>query len=138
VYRPVSSGKAAFRRVIQTRPTDLLEVACQLHHAAGSARSHRAVGRPVAHRLSADTSQPTKISELYAFVIIVVGILAAAAIKGSGQPRHASVHPKAGAAVPLIVSHGLAKSDNRDHYSAGTPDRHEYYSVIVREIEIER
>jgi hypothetical protein len=46
---------------------------------------------------------PTKTIELYASIIIVVGILAAA-IKGGGRTRHASVHPKAGAAVPLIVT----------------------------------
>ncbi|MEA2270033.1 MAG: hypothetical protein QOC64_2643 [Solirubrobacteraceae bacterium] len=98
--------------------------------ATPAARTDRAVARPVSSRLSTETKQSTKTSELYAFIVVVVGILiAAATIKGgdtSGTDEF--VARQAWLYVSIVtagylVSRGLAKSGSRDPY---TPDSHDH------------
>jgi hypothetical protein len=95
----------------------------------------------IVYRLTPGT--PTKTIELYAFVIIVVGTLAAAAIRAADSHGTPQSIPRR-AAVPLIVTAdsssvtALPRATAANTAPPGTSDRHEHYSVIVREIEIER
>jgi len=87
--------------------------------------ANRTAARPAAARLSTETKHSSKTSELAAFVVVVVGILiAAATIKGGDTAgtdefiaRQAWLYVSIVTGAYLI-SRGLAKSGSRDPYTA--------------------
>ena len=102
---------------------------------ATTAAESRPIAQPT-QRLSTETKQSTKSTELYAFIIVVVGILiAAATIKGGdsgGAPNGGGgdefIARQAWLYVAIVtagylVSRGLAKSGSREPYSTDTHDR---------------
>lgn len=98
----------------------------------GSTHADRAVARPDAQRVSTETKQSSKTSELYAFIAVVVGILVAAAmIKGGDtQGTDEFIARQAWLYVSIVtagylVSRGLAKSGSREPYTVDPGDRHD-------------
>jgi hypothetical protein len=97
--------------------------------AAPHAGTDRSVARTHSQRLSTETERSTKTSELYAFVVVVVGILVAAAtIKGGDTggtdefiARQAWLYVSI-VTAGYLVSRGLAKSASRDPYTPDTRD----------------
>ncbi len=93
--------------------------------AAPTARTDRSAST----RLTTETKQSTKSSELYAFVAVVVGVLiAAATIKGGDTDgtdefiaRQAWLYVSI-VTAGYLVSRGLAKSGSREPYTADTHD----------------
>jgi hypothetical protein len=91
-------------------------------------------GRTGLQRLSTETKHSSKTSELYAFVVVVLGILIAAAmIKGGDSggtdefiARDAWLYV-AIVTAGYLVSRGLAKSGSRDPYSTDMPDARDRY-----------
>jgi hypothetical protein len=88
--------------------------------------SDRTAGRNVVRRLSTETKQAFKTTEFWAMVVVIVGILvAAAAIKGGDTApgsdefiaRQAWLYV-AIVAVGYMISRGLAKSGSREPYDA--------------------
>jgi hypothetical protein len=97
--------------------------------ASPAARTDMTVARPAAQRLSTETKQSTKTSELYAFVIVVVGILIAAAMIKGGDTNGTDefVARQAWLYVSIVtagylVSRGLAKSGSREPYTPESRD----------------
>jgi hypothetical protein len=91
----------------------------------------RSERRSVARRLSTETKQAFKTTEFWAMVVVIVGILAAAAaIKGGDTApgtdefiaRQAWLYV-AIVAVGYMISRGLAKSGSREPYDANRDDR---------------
>jgi hypothetical protein len=91
----------------------------------------RPAGRGVVRRLSTETKNAFKTTEFWAMVVVIVGILAAAAtIKGGDTApgtdefiaRQAWLYV-AILAVGYMVSRGLAKSGSREPYDADRDDR---------------
>ena len=99
---------------------------------AGSAGdTDRTAGRGVVRRLSTETKQAFKTTEFWAMVVVIVGILVAAAtIKGGDTApgtdefiaRQAWLYV-AIVAVGYMISRGLAKSGSREPYDADRDDR---------------
>src|SRR5215203_6684431 len=92
---------------------------------------NRSEGRSVVRRLSTETKQAFKTTEFWAMVVVIVGILAAAAsIKGGDTApgtdefiaRQAWLYV-AIVAVGYMISRGLAKSGSREPYDADRDDR---------------
>jgi hypothetical protein len=86
----------------------------------------RTASRPAtAARLSTETKHSSKTSELYAMVVVIVGILIAAAMIKGGDTggtdefiaRQAWLYVSIVAAA-YMISRGLAKSGSRDPYTA--------------------
>lgn len=98
---------------------------------AGSASENDRSGRRnVVRRLSTETKQAFKTTEFWAMVVVIVGILAAAAtIKGGDTApgtdefiaKQAWLYV-AIVAVGYMISCGLAKSGSRDRYDADRDD----------------
>jgi len=91
----------------------------------------RSASRGVVRRLSTETKQAFKTTEFWAMVVVIVGILAAAAtIKGGDTApgtdefiaRQAWLYV-AIVAVGYMISRGLAKSGSREPYDADRDDR---------------
>lgn len=93
------------------------------------------VALPATRRLSTETKASSKTSELYAFVIVVVGILIAAAVikggdstgAGNGGGGDEFIARQAWLYVAIVtagylVSRGLAKSGSRDPYGTDPGD----------------
>jgi hypothetical protein len=98
---------------------------------AGGAGAERSASRGVVRRLSTETKQAFKTTEFWAMVVVIVGILAAAAtIKGGDTApgtdefiaRQAWLYV-AIVAVGYMISRGLAKSGSREPYNADRDDR---------------
>jgi len=100
---------------------------------AGSAGAgiDRNASRGKVRRLATETKQAFKTTEFWAMVVVIVGILvAAAAIKGGDTApgtdefiaRQAWLYV-AIVAVGYMVSRGLAKSGSREPYDADRDDR---------------
>jgi hypothetical protein len=98
---------------------------------AGSTGAGDRAGRGVVRRLSTETKQAFKTTEFWAMVVVIVGILAAAAtIKGGDTApgtdefiaRQAWLYV-AIVAVGYMISRGLAKSGSREPYDADRDDR---------------
>ncbi|HEX6154280.1 MAG TPA: hypothetical protein VFZ19_12235 [Solirubrobacterales bacterium] len=92
--------------------------------------TERSARRGVVHRLSTETKQAFKTTEFWAMVVVIVGILAAAAtIKGGDTApgtdefiaKQAWLYV-AIVAVGYMVSRGLAKSGSREPYDADRDD----------------
>jgi hypothetical protein len=92
----------------------------------------RSEGRGVVRRLSTETKAAFKTTEFWAMVVVIVGILiAAATIKGGDTApgtdefiaRQAWLYV-AIVAVGYMISRGLAKSGSREPYEADRDDRH--------------
>ena len=100
---------------------------------AGSAHVDRDVARPTTQRLTTETKQSSKTSELYAFIAVVVAILISAAmIKGGDSggtdefiARQAWLYV-AIVTAGYLVSRGLAKSGSRDPYTPDSSARHDH------------
>jgi hypothetical protein len=97
---------------------------------AGSTGADRAARRGVVRRLSTETKQAFKTTEFWAMVVVIVGILAAAAtIKGGDTApgtdefiaRQAWLYV-AIVAVGYMISRGLAKSGSREPYDEDRDD----------------
>ena len=95
------------------------------------ASADRSAGRGVVRRLSTETKQAFKTTEFWAMVVVIVGILIAAAmIKGGDTDpgtdefiaRQAWLYV-AIVAVGYMISRGLAKSGSREPYDADRDDR---------------
>jgi hypothetical protein len=91
----------------------------------------RTENRGTIRRLTTETKQAFKTTEFWAMVVVIVGILvAAAAIKGGDTApgtdefiaRQAWLYV-AIVAVGYMISRGLAKSGSRDPYDADRDDR---------------
>jgi hypothetical protein len=91
----------------------------------------RTASRGRVRRLATETKQAFKTTEFWAMVVVIVGILvAAAAIKGGDTApgtdefiaRQAWLYV-AIVAVGYMISRGLAKSGSRDPYDADRDDR---------------
>lgn len=107
-----------------------------MESAAARAGSAGASGdRPARHRvvrrLSTETKQAFKTTEFWAMVVVIVGILvAAASIKGGDTApgtdefiaKQAWLYV-AIVAVGYMISRGLAKSGSREPYEADSDDR---------------
>jgi len=97
---------------------------------AGGVGADRSAGRGTVRRLATETKQAFKTTEFWAMVVVVVGILvAAAAIKGGDTAgtdefiaRQAWLYV-AIVAVGYMISRGLAKSGSREPYDADADDR---------------
>jgi hypothetical protein len=98
---------------------------------AGGAGVERSASRGVVRRLSTETKHAFKTTEFWAMVVVIVGILAAAAtIKGGDTApgtdefiaRQAWLYV-AIVAVGYMISRGLAKSGSREPYNADRDDR---------------
>ena len=91
---------------------------------AGTAGTGRSSSRADVQRLSTETKQSTKTSELYAFIAVVVCILVAAAMIKGGDTggsdefiaRQAWLYV-AIVATGYMISRGLAKSGSREPYN---------------------
>ena len=100
---------------------------------AGTAGAGRSSSHADVQRLSTETKQSTKTSEFYAFIVVVVGILVAAAtIKGGDTAgsdefiaRQAWLYVSI-VTAGYLVSRGLAKSGSRDPYTVDAHDRHDH------------
>jgi len=99
--------------------------------AGGASVDERQGGRGLVRRLSTETKQAFKTTEFWAMVVVIVGILAAAAtIKGGDTApgtdefiaRQAWLYV-AIVAVGYMISRGLAKSGSREPYDADRDDR---------------
>ncbi len=99
------------------------------------ASGDRPASRGLVRRLSTETKQAFKTTEFWAMVVVIVGILvAAASIKGGDTTGTDEFIAKqawlyvAIVAVGYMVSRGLAKSGSREPYEAdrddGDPPRH--------------
>ncbi len=96
---------------------------------AGTARTGRSTTRPMAERFSTETKHSSKTSELYAMIVVILGILIAAAMIKGGDTggtdefiaRQAWLYVSIVAAA-YMLSRGLAKSGSRDPYTADTHD----------------
>jgi hypothetical protein len=94
--------------------------------------SNRTVTGTDVQRRSTETKHSSKTSELYAFVVVVLGILIAAAVIKGGDSggtdefiaRDAWLYVSIVTAA-YLVSRGLAKSGSRDPYTADARDRHD-------------
>jgi hypothetical protein len=95
------------------------------------AGADRTASRGTVRRLATETKQAFKTTEFWAMVVVIVGILvAAAAIKGGDTApgtdefiaRQAWLYV-AIVAVGYMISRGLAKSGSRDPYDADRDDR---------------
>jgi di/tricarboxylate transporter len=95
------------------------------------AQTDRPAGRTAVRRLTTETKQAFKTTEFWAMVVVIVGILAAAAmIKGGDTApgtdefiaKQAWLYV-AIVAVGYMISRGLAKSGSRDPYDAERDDR---------------
>jgi hypothetical protein len=100
---------------------------------AGTAGTGRSSARADVQRLSTETKQSTKTSELYAFIAVVVGILVAAAMIKGGDTGGSDefIARQAWLYVSIVtagylVSRGLAKSGSRDPYTVDSHDRHDH------------
>ena len=91
----------------------------------------RTANRGTIRRLTTETKQAFKTTEFWAMVVVIVGILvAAAAIKGGDTApgtdefiaRQAWLYV-AIVAVGYMISRGLAKSGSREPYDADRDDR---------------
>ncbi|HVD38187.1 MAG TPA: hypothetical protein VNC15_05090 [Solirubrobacterales bacterium] len=91
----------------------------------------RTANRGTVRRLATETKQAFKTTEFWAMVVVIVGILvAAAAIKGGDTApgtdefiaRQAWLYV-AIVAVGYMISRGLAKSGSREPYDADRDDR---------------
>lgn len=98
--------------------------------AASPEGSGRTVARSSTQRLTTETKHSSKTSELYAFVIVVVAILAAAALIKGGDTKGTDefIARQAWLYVSIVtagylVSRGLAKAGSRDPY---TTDAHDH------------
>jgi hypothetical protein len=101
-------------------------------HAGGAgAGVDRTANRGTVRRLATETKQAFKTTEFWAMVVVIVGILvAAAAIKGGDTApgtdefiaRQAWLYV-AIVAVGYMISRGLAKSGSREPYDADRDDR---------------
>jgi uncharacterized membrane protein YcjF (UPF0283 family) len=97
---------------------------------AGSAGADRSERGGAVRRLSTETKQAFKTTEFWAMVVVIVGILvAAASIKGGDTAgtdefiaRQAWLYV-AIVAVGYMISRGLAKSGSREPYDADRDDR---------------
>ena len=97
--------------------------------ATPSAGRSGSVARTDTQRLSTETKQSSKTSELYAFVAVVIGILiAAAVIKGGATAgtdefiaRQAWLYVSI-VTAGYLVSRGLAKRGSRDPCTADRDD----------------
>jgi hypothetical protein len=98
---------------------------------AGSSGANRSERGGAVRRLSTETKQAFKTTEFWAMVVVIVGILAAAAtIKGGDTApgtdefiaRQAWLYV-AIVAVGYMISRGLAKSGSREPYDADRDDR---------------
>jgi hypothetical protein len=76
-----------------------------------------------ARRLTTETKSALKTTELYAFVVVTLGVLIAAAVTKAGDghddrflAKHAWLYV-AILTVGYMISRGLAKSGSRDPYS---------------------
>jgi hypothetical protein len=94
--------------------------------------SHRTITGTDVQRRSTETKHSSKTSELYAFVVVVLGILIAAAVIKGGDSGGTDefIARDAWLYVSIVtgaylVSRGLAKSGSRDPYTADTRDRHD-------------
>lgn len=101
--------------------------------ATPTAATARSTTRTDVQRLSTETKQSTKTSELYAFVAVVLGILIAAAMIKGGDTNGTDefIARQAWLYVSIVtagymISRGLAKSGSRDPYTADTHDRHDH------------
>lgn len=92
---------------------------------------NRTAGRGTVRRLATETKQAFKTTEFWAMVVVIVGILvAAASIKGGDTApgtdefiaKQAWLYV-AIVAVGYMVSRGLAKSGSREPYDAEDDDR---------------
>ena len=99
--------------------------------ARGAGVSDRPAGRNAVRRLSTETKNAFKTTEFWAMVVVIVGILvAAASIKGGDTApgtdefiaRQAWLYV-AIVAVGYMVSRGLAKSGSREPYDVDRDDR---------------
>jgi hypothetical protein len=99
--------------------------------AGNEGASDRSERRGVVRRLSTETKQAFKTTEFWAMVVVIVGILvAAASIKGGDTApgtdefiaRQAWLYV-AIVAVGYMISRGLAKSGSREPYDADRDDR---------------
>lgn len=93
------------------------------------AGTDRSSGRSAIRRLSTETKQAFKTTEFWAMVVVIVGILvAAASIKGGDTSGTDEFIAKqawlyvAIVAVGYMVSRGLAKSGSREPYEADRED----------------
>jgi fatty acid desaturase len=94
------------------------------------------MGARAAARLTTETKQAFKTTEFWAMVVVLVGILIAAAIVGQGDGNgndNVDAFPAVRAwlyiaivAVGYMVSRGLAKAGSRDPYWADSDDRHDH------------
>ena len=91
----------------------------------------RPAGRGVVRRLSTETKQAFKTTEFWAMVVVIVGILVAAATINGGDTapgtdefiaKQAWLYV-AIVAVGYMISRGLAKSGSREPYEADSDDR---------------
>jgi di/tricarboxylate transporter len=107
-----------------------MEAATTRNRGAG-ASVDRSAGRNAVRRLSTETKQAFKTTEFWAMVVVIVGILAAAAmIKGGDTApgtdefiaKQAWLYV-AIVAVGYMISRGLAKSGSREPYEADRDDR---------------
>lgn len=99
--------------------------------AASSEGSGRTSAASSTQRLSTETKHSSKTSELYAFIVVVVGILAAAALIKGGDTEGTDefIARQAWLYVAIVtsaylVSRGLAKAGSRDPYTADAHDGH--------------
>ena len=103
--------------------------------ATTSAEPRRTVAHTDTQRLSTETKNSTKTTELYAFIAVVVGILIAAAVikggdstgAGNGGGGDEFIARQAWLYVSIVtagylVSRGLAKSGSRDPYTSESHD----------------
>jgi hypothetical protein len=97
---------------------------------AGTATSSARTG---VERLSTETKHSSKTSELWAFLVVVAGILIAAAVINGGDTRGTDefIARQAWLYVAIVtaaylVSRGLAKSGSRDPYTADTHDHRDH------------
>lgn len=95
-------------------------------HAGSTGENDRSGRRNVVRRLSTETKQAFKTTEFWAMVVVIVGILvAAASIKGGDTaPGSDEFIAKqawlyvAIVAIGYMISRGLAKSGSREPYEA--------------------
>ena len=85
-------------------------------------RTHDVHAAP-ARRLSTETKASVKTSELVAYVVIVIGVLAASAVvdKSDFGAQEAWLYVTL-LTVGYMISRGLAKSGSRDYYDHSDSD----------------
>jgi hypothetical protein len=85
-----------------------------------------ATSRHTERRLSTETKQATKTTELYAYVAVTVGVLLAGLLTkvGDGHDDRLTAHDTwlivGILTVGYMISRGLAKSGSREPYTADT------------------